>query len=579
MNAANKPVKITLAHINDTHSYFEPQSLQLSMQIESQTIQPFVSNGGFARIASRAKQLKQSATEQGREFIFLHAGDCFQGTLYFSLFKGEANARLLNALEPDAMALGNHELDMGNQPVAEFLNRIRFPLLAGNWDLSNENPHKPLPIKGHDKLYALDSSGCARYLIKQVNDERIAIFGVSLDLMAEISNPDPDTSFAEVYSVVKSTVEHIRSQGINKIILLSHLGFEADVELAGKVDGIAVIVGGHSHTLMGDFSDLGLAKECDYGFKVNNTRIVQAGGHAQAIGHCEIDFAADGSVEAFRGKNELLIGRRLCLDATLTQSHDDDVHQQAKDKLSQHPNVLICKKDADVHALLCDRYQPQVRKLQQTVLAEARYPLRHVRIPDALGGSELVPLVAESFHYMMEQQGFEVEFAIHNAGGIRTSLNPGKITEADIAGKLLPFAVPIGVYQIKGKYIAEMLEGAINNATNNGVVGTGSGSYPYTYNLDFTYHAHLPAGERICDLSIYKQGEGWQKVEPEKLYNGTSSAYTMKGKEGYSAITKMEGDCTISGFSMADCFTEFLRANPDRLNSVAAKQRAGDNLA
>ncbi|MGL6056647.1 MAG: bifunctional metallophosphatase/5'-nucleotidase, partial [Vibrio metschnikovii] len=83
---------ITLAHINDTHSYFEPTSLQLTLNIDGQTMTPFVSAGGFARIATRVEQLRADAKRMQREFILVHAGDCFQGTLYFSLFKGLANA-------------------------------------------------------------------------------------------------------------------------------------------------------------------------------------------------------------------------------------------------------------------------------------------------------------------------------------------------------------------------------------------------------------------------------------------------------------------------------------------------------
>ncbi|GAM55840.1 5'-nucleotidase [Vibrio ishigakensis] len=64
----------------------------------------------------------------------------------------------------------------------------------------------------------------------------------------------------------------------------------------------------------------------------------------------------------------------------------------------------------------------------------------------------------------MRSEGHEVDFAIHNAGGVRCSLNPGPVSKADIAGKLLPFAVPIGVYKLKGKYIKPTLEGAIDNA-------------------------------------------------------------------------------------------------------------------
>jgi len=153
----NKPVRITLAHINDTHSYFEPQSLQLQLNIEGKSISPYVSNGGFSRIATRAKQLKAKALQHDRDFIFVHAGDCFQGTLYFSLFKGKANSDMLNALGIDVMTIGNHELDMGNEPIAAFLDRIQFPLLAGNWDLTNEITTKSHYLNGRPNLLSYHS--------------------------------------------------------------------------------------------------------------------------------------------------------------------------------------------------------------------------------------------------------------------------------------------------------------------------------------------------------------------------------------------------------------------------------------
>lgn len=153
MKKNNKPLKLTIAHINDTHSYFEPTSLQLNISHNNIDYQPFVSAGGFARIASRVEQLRTQTSSDG--FLLLHAGDCFQGTLYFSLFKGEANAELLNELNPDAMALGNHELDMGNEPVGKFVREIDFPLLAGNWNLSQEGS-KEYPLNGHPNVYHYD---------------------------------------------------------------------------------------------------------------------------------------------------------------------------------------------------------------------------------------------------------------------------------------------------------------------------------------------------------------------------------------------------------------------------------------
>lgn len=156
MTRKREITSITLAHINDTHSYFEPTSLQLTLDMNGQTLTPFVSAGGFARIATRIQQLRDDAERMKRGFVFVHAGDCFQGTLYFSLFKGKANADMLNALNIDAMALGNHELDMGNEPVAQFAKRIHFPLLAGNWDLSAERQNKAHRLSDNANVKAYD---------------------------------------------------------------------------------------------------------------------------------------------------------------------------------------------------------------------------------------------------------------------------------------------------------------------------------------------------------------------------------------------------------------------------------------
>ncbi|WP_052079207.1 bifunctional metallophosphatase/5'-nucleotidase [Vibrio navarrensis] len=566
MIKTHKPVTLKLAHINDTHSYFEPTSLQLAIQLGENLIEPYVSAGGFARIATRAQQIKQEAERQKKGFLFLHAGDCFQGTLYFSLFKGKANADLLNTLAIDAMALGNHELDMGNEPVAEFVRRVRFPLLAGNWNLSHERQDKALTLRDAGNVKSFQSeTRTADYIIKEIDGEPVAIFGLSLDKMADIANPDPDTPFENSIDTARNTVELLQHRGINKIILLSHLGYEGDIELARQVDGIALIIGGHSHRLQGDFSAVGLGKDDDYGLKVNETFIVQAGYHSMTMGHCEIQFEADGRVSNFQGRNELLIGRRMFLDPGLNQQGTCDWYNQAADFIDGQLNVVVCKKDEQIQDIMHNKYIPRVRKLQQSIIANAEQKLRHVRIPDDEGPSSLAPIVAASFVHALNKRRHNVQFALHNAGGVRNSLNPGEVSVADVAGKLLPFAVPVGFYDVQGKTIAAAIEGAINNATNNGVEGTGSGSYPYTYGLRFDYQPHNPMGQRIENLQILNSGH-WQNVDADVWYRGTSSAYTMKGKEGYEALGEMKGDGFVSTLSMVDCFIEYLQDVPNVLN-------------
>lgn len=560
--------KLRIAHINDTHSYFEPSSLQLTLNVDGDTLTPYVSAGGFARIATRTKQLRDEAQQAGDAFLFLHAGDCFQGTLYFSLFKGEANATMLNALGIDAMALGNHELDMGNLPVAQFAQRIEFPLLAGNWDLSQERQDKPTRLSDNPKVIAYQSpTRTAGWIERTVGQSKVAIFSLALDKMEDISNPDVDTPFVSTIETARATVAAIHQAGIRNIILLSHMGYDADLDIASHVDGIGLVIGGHSHRLQGDFSALGLAKDDEYGVKVNNTYVVQAGYHALSMGHCDIEFDDQGQVIAFNGKNELLLGRQLFIDASRSQAHTESRYQAARHFIDAYPHAVVCKKDPTVYQLLERQYSCHVRSLQNTYIADAGRYLRHVRIPDTQGPSELAPLVARSFVHSMRKRGMTVDFAIHNAGGVRNSLNIGQVSVADIAGKLLPFAVPIGVYEIEGQHLYRVIEGAINNALSNGVEGTGDGSYPYTYNLRFTYNESSPIGERITRLEVRSSGNQWVKVEQNQTYVGTSSAYTMKGKEGYDAILNMAGEGVVTPMSMADCFIEMLQDCPDTLNA------------
>ncbi|MDA9558270.1 bifunctional metallophosphatase/5'-nucleotidase [Vibrio sp.] len=572
----NKSVRITIAHINDTHSYFEPTLIQLDLKTHNEHIRPFVSTGGFARITTRKNELKKKAALQKRGFLFLHAGDCFQGTLYFSLFKGMANADLLNAIRIDAMTLGNHELDMGNAPVADFLERIEFPLLAGNWDLSQEDKNKPKRLSVKSNIHAFNSKAQrANWITKVIQDEPVAIFGLSLDKMSDISNPDPDTPFINALEVARATIAAIHKEGINKIILLSHLGYEEDKELAGQVDGIGLIIGGHSHRLQGDLSKLGLGKEEAYGVHIKDTYVVQSGCNALALGHCEISFSKDGKVTDFKGKNELLFSRKLHVEATQdlkeTGNHDYMPYSPSNDimqLLYHHPNVAICRKDPQIHQLLWSKYIPKVRALQKQIIAHNQYARRHVRLPKDIkqgkGGSDLAPFIARSFYYMLNKQGILVDFAIHNAGGVRSSLNSGKVTVADITGNILPFAVSIGVYHVNGATLRLIIEGAINNALNNGIEGTGTGSYPYAHHLSFTYISDAPLGQRVENL-LWFNGDDWEKVEEDRIYVGTSSAYTMKGKEGYNAILQQVSPPFISPYSMSECFIEFLQDNPDVL--------------
>src|SRR5581483_4627032 len=134
------------------------------------------------------------------------------------------------------MTIGNHEFDKGPEPLAEFLKRAQFPVLSANIVADASSP-----IAG---LYK-------PWIIKEIGGQRIGIFGLTTEETPAIASPGPTLTFTNYIEAARRSVAELKAQGVNKIIALTHIGITFDRELARQVDGIQVIIGGHSHTPMG----------------------------------------------------------------------------------------------------------------------------------------------------------------------------------------------------------------------------------------------------------------------------------------------------------------------------------------
>ncbi|MGZ9898973.1 bifunctional metallophosphatase/5'-nucleotidase [Shewanella gaetbuli] len=551
--------RLSIAHINDTHSNFEPTQVKFSLLEQGQTYQLSTRSGGYARLGYQINQARQQAKQQQKPFLFLHGGDSFQGTLYFREFQGQANSHLLNLLSPDAMVLGNHEIDAGNSPVKAFLNRIEFPLLAGNMDLSHEDETKQSKLRDHPQLldYCVKDQ-IAKPLIKPFYDTHMAIIGITLDQMPLIARPDPDTLFVNAIETTKRTIAALHKQGIKHIIVLSHLGLDQDKELAEKVDGISAIIGGHSHTLQGQFADIGLS-DMPYGETVNNTPIFHAGKYAETLGLVELTLDENGRVSHFDGDNFFMLDDTI----DVTCDNEANIAEPLKialcQKLAQHKNMLGSQQDDNIDAVIASQYRPALIALENQILAHIPKDFVHTRLPSKHfpHGSEIAPWVSRSMFKATQPHEPKLDFALHNAGGVRQSLNKGQLSVADVLGRILPFELPLVTYQIQGMYIVEMLESAINAATNNGVIGTGAGSFPYPYGIRYSYDGKQASGQRIVNIEVYQQ-EQWQPLHPEQLYIGVSSAYTASGREGYDAILKAIWQQPIANKTLPEAFIDFV---------------------
>jgi len=223
--AGPEAYKLRIIHTNDHHARIEPVTGGTP---------PAPIHGGV----SRRKTLIDAIRDEGGNQVLIDAGDVFQGTLWFTQYLGQADLEFYNAMGYEAMTIGNHEFDKGQQPLADFIKRANFPVLSANIAIAAD---VPAPIAGLFKPW----------IVKEIGGQKIGIFGLTTEETPAISSPGPGIMFTNYLEAARKAVADLKAQGVNKIIALTHIGITFDRELARQVDGIQVIIGGHSHTPMG----------------------------------------------------------------------------------------------------------------------------------------------------------------------------------------------------------------------------------------------------------------------------------------------------------------------------------------
>ena len=267
MEAASyfNPLKITILHTNDTHSRLEPFPMDGSR------------NQGLGGIAARGQLINKIRNEE-ESVLLLDAGDIFQGTPYFNIYKGEPEIKAMTSLGYDATTIGNHDFDAGMESLATQLTRhANFPMLVCNYDFTGtamENKTQPYKIFKKQKL-------------------KIGVFGIGIEpkglipenLFGVMKYLDPVQSANEVADQLK------RKEGCDMVICLSHLGNKykdknqvSDEVLSKETENIDLIIGGHTHTF--------LDEPLVYKNKKNNDVIVNQVGFAGIIlGRLDFEFS------------------------------------------------------------------------------------------------------------------------------------------------------------------------------------------------------------------------------------------------------------------------------------------------
>lgn len=501
--AALADYQLNILHINDLHSRIEPINKfdSTCSAAETEKKECF---GGIARVKG-AIDARRAELGPNANILVLDAGDQFQGSLFYTQYKSGPVAEFMNGIGFDAMAIGNHEFDDGPAELLKFINAAKFPIISGNTKIADGSELK-------DKFKG--------YVIKDMGGQKVGVVSVLATDTGETSSPGDKVSFEDEVTYLKGAVKELQDQGVNKIVLLSHVGYVRDQEIAREVDGIDVIVGGHSHTLLSSTDPKAAGP---YPTLVKNPSgvdvpIVTAYAYSKYLGDLSVTFDDNGVVKSATGAPKLL-------DAAVAQDEGFN------------------KRVAELAAPL-----EEMKKKEIGVSEAAIDGSREVcRVKECSMGN----LVADALLDRVKDQGITI--AIQNGGGLRASIDAGPVTMGEVL-TVLPFQNSIATFQIKGADLQAALE---NGASQ---IEEGAGRFVQASGLKYTFDRSKPAGSRIVSVEV-KEGDNFVKLDPEKTYGVVTNNYTRTGGDGFKTFATKAINPYDFGPSLEDAVAAYIGAH------------------
>ena len=282
---------LDIAHINDHHSHLDPELIELNLD----GVRTRMRFGSLPALAGIFNSLPASVLK-------IHAGDALTGTLYYTLFKGQADAALMNTICFDIFVLGNHEFDDGDGVLQRFLEYLR----AGpcNTTVLSANV---IPQVGTPLATRTPQDYFVPWTSKNVNGMAVAVVGITVRNKTMLSSrPLPTTRFLDEQTAAQKAIDEAIAEGFKYVVLVTHQGYATDVRMAQRLRGVDVIIGGDSHSLLGNWSRAGMRTEGPYPTVVQNADgkmvcVGQAWEFSKAFGRMRIEFDSAGDVSSCTG--------------------------------------------------------------------------------------------------------------------------------------------------------------------------------------------------------------------------------------------------------------------------------------
>ena len=489
---ADKPITITFLDTNDLHAHVTP------------TIIKGKSYGGYARIATLVRQTR----EKEKNVVLLNAGDTFQGTLFFNAYEGLADGAILSAIGIDAGAVGNHEFDRGPDVLANYANAIGWPLVAANLDLQRE-PR----LRGR----------IAKYVVLNVGGEKVGVVGADTVDTPNISGPGPNIDFRDVVPTVQAAVDELTSAKVNKIVVVTHIGYDEDQKMVTQLRDVDLVVGGHSHSPLGT-PELPGWRKADGPFptlvkdlKGVAVPIVQAYEWGKVVGRITLEFDDKGKVKRIKEATPIVI--------------DDSIPEDKRIKA------------------LVQAFEKPILALQNAPVGETKTALER---GGEGGDSPMSDLMADAMQAKTAPLGSVAAFV--NAGGVRSGLEAGPITYGQ-ALSVMPFNNTLTVLDLTGE---ELKAALLQGVKSGGGLLTPSAGTSYAVKGD--------------EVEAIVAG---QPVDPAKIYRVTFLTFTSNGGDSHFVLRDAKGRRLDTGLLDIDAFTEYLKARSPIVPGPADRVKVG----
>lgn len=497
---------LTILHVNDVHSAAAGVNDRGPVYDDTNAV------GGLARVTAFVADEKAKAKVQGKGVLALDAGDFWQGTHFFRTGGMPWAREAMRQMPWDAVTLGNHEFDLGCKTLAEYVKILPFPVLAANLEKNPACPLSTVPLPAT--------------VVKDLNGVKVGIIGLANDEGKDISEACPNTDFANRTKALERAAAELEKAGVKHIIAVTHVGYEADQALARAVPAIDVIVGGHTHSVLGDHPH----SEGPYPTVIahddsSKTLVVQAGRSTRYLGRLTVSFDDAGRIVQFKGDLEELVP---------SLRRDEAMHEFVERSLE---------------AIRAD--QKRFVGVNTSTLPDGLDPCRE---GDCLSGMA----TADAFLAWGRSRGAVA--AILNGGAIRAAMPIGPVTYADLLD-IHPFGNHIQLADVSGAVLREALEHGISEPD---VIGP---RLLQTAGLRYRLNPAAPVGQRIESAEILAKKGTWESILPENVYRIVTISYLLGGGDHFSMLGQ-HAKILETGPLEVDVLEAYLHKAKDRDNHL-----------